>query len=115
MLTAEQLSHFRARLEQQREALRAEIADVQGQLAQPDTIVDAVGDQGDDGNMLFAHEQALDELARLKQTSAQVERALQRLDAGNYGSSEVSGLPIPIERLQALPSATTLVGEHPLE
>lgn len=115
MLTTEQLSLFRARLEQQREALRLEIADVQGQIAEPDAIVDAVSDQGDDGNMLFAHEEVMGELARLKQTLAQVERAVQRLNAGSYGSSEVSGQPIPIERLQALPSATTLVGEHPLE
>ena len=109
MLTTEQLSHFRARLEQQREALRAETADVQRQIAEPDA--EAVGDQGDDGNMLFAREEAMDELARLQQTLAQVERALHRLEAGTYGYSEVSGLPIPIERLEALPYATTLVGE----
>ena len=112
MLTTEQLSLFRARLEQQREALRAETADVQRQIAEPDAIVDAVGDQGDDGNMLFAREEAMDELARLKQTLAHVERALHRLEAGTYGYSEVSGQPIPIERLEALPYATTLVGEH---
>jgi RNA polymerase-binding transcription factor DksA len=115
MLTTEQLSRFRVRLEQQREALHVEITDTQRQTAEPEAIVDAVSDQGDDGNMLFAHEQILDERARLQQTLAQVERALQRIEAGTYGASEVSGQPIPIERLKALPSATTLVGEHPLE
>jgi DnaK suppressor protein len=111
MLTTEQLSHYRARLEQQREALRAETAEIQRQIAEPDAIADAAGDQGDEGNMLFAREEAMDELARLKQTLAQVERALQRLADGTYGYSEVSGQPIPIERLEALPYATTLVGE----
>ncbi len=115
MLTSEQLDFFRARLKQQRETLLVEIADAQRQIAEPEAIVDAVSDQGDDGNMMFAHEQILDERARLQQTLAQVERALQRIEAGTYGASEVSGRPIPIERLQALPSATTLVGEHPLE
>lgn len=65
MLTSGQLSRFRARLEQQREAIRVEIADVKDPLATPEAIVDAVSDQGDDGNMLFAHEQILDERARL--------------------------------------------------
>src|SRR4051812_18909437 len=111
MLTTEQLSLCRVRLEQQHEVLRLEIADVQRQFAAPDAIADAVSDQGDDGNILFAHEQALGELARLRQTFGQVKRALQRLEARTYGSSEVSGHPIPIERFQALPSATTLVGE----
>jgi len=42
---------------------------------------------------------------------AQVERALQRMDAGTYGLSEVSGRPIPLERLEALPWATTTVDD----
>jgi RNA polymerase-binding transcription factor DksA len=110
-LTPEQLNYFRARLEQQREALRADVAEAQRQIAAPDAIADAISDQGDDGNVLFAREEAMNELARVKQTLAQVEHALQRLEAGTYGYSEVSGRPIPIERLEALPYATTLVGE----
>ena len=38
---------------------------------------------------------------------AQVERVLRRMDAGTYGRSEVSGRPIPLERLEAAPWATT--------
>jgi RNA polymerase-binding transcription factor DksA len=49
------------------------------------------------------------------ETLEQVNRALERIDAGKYGLSEVSGKPIPIERLEAVPYATTLVGEEPLE
>jgi DnaK suppressor protein len=41
----------------------------------------------------------------------QVERALQRMDEGTYGLSEVSGRPIPLERLEALPWATTTVDD----
>src|SRR5262245_44322798 len=111
MLTPEQLNYFRARLEQQREALRADAAEAERQIAAPDAVADAISDQGDDGNMLFAREEAMNELARVQQTLAQVEHALQRLEAGSYGYSEVSGRPIPIERLEALPDATTLVGE----
>jgi DnaK suppressor protein len=41
-----------------------------------------------------------------------VERALARIEAGTYGFSEVSGKPIPIERLNAVPEAATTVGEQ---
>ena len=47
------------------------------------------------------------------ETLEQVVRALSRIDAGTYG--EVSGKPIPIERLEAVPYAATLVDEQPLE
>ena len=40
---------------------------------------------------------------------AQVERALQRMDQGTYGLSEISGKPIPVERLEAIPWASTNV------
>jgi RNA polymerase-binding protein DksA len=39
----------------------------------------------------------------------QVEAALTRLDAGTYGICEVTGKPIPVERLRALPWASTIV------
>jgi len=42
----------------------------------------------------------------------QVKKALARIDMGTYGMSEVSGKPIPIDRLEAVPSATTLVNQE---
>jgi RNA polymerase-binding transcription factor DksA len=41
----------------------------------------------------------------------QVEAALARIDAGEYGKCEVDGKPIPVERLEAVPW-TTLCLEH---
>jgi DnaK suppressor protein len=112
-LTPSQIEDFRVRLEAMRAALQAQIADAEQELAAPDTIIDAKLDRNDDGNMLFAHEQLLDQIAREQAELAQVERALARIVAGTYGISEVSGQPIPIERLNVLPSATTVVDEPP--
>ena len=112
-LTPSQIEGFRVRLEAIRAALRAQLADAEQELAAPDTISDAESDRGDDSNMLTAHEQLLDLIAREQAELAQVERALARIAAGTYGISEVSGRPIPIERLNARPSATTLVDEPP--
>lgn len=41
----------------------------------------------------------------------QIDNALRRIAEGSYGYSEVSGKSIPVERLEALPTATRLVGE----
>ena len=41
--------------------------------------------------------------------SEQVAHALRRMDEGTYGICEVCGQPIPIERLEALPSATLCI------
>ena len=112
-LTPSQIEDFRVRLEAMRAALQAQIADAEQELAAPDTVIDAELDRSDDANMLFTHEQLLDQIAREQAELAQVERALVRIVAGRYGISEVSGQPIPIERLNVLPSATTVVDEPP--
>ena len=41
---------------------------------------------------------------------ADLDRAEQRLEEGSYGSCQTCGRPIPIERLQARPTAATCVG-----
>jgi DnaK suppressor protein len=43
---------------------------------------------------------------------ARVERALEKIDAGTYGLSDVSGNPIPIERLEAIPEAVNTIAEQ---
>ena len=41
-----------------------------------------------------------------------VERALQKIDEGTYGFSDLSGMPIPKARLDALPEAVLTVEEE---
>jgi DnaK suppressor protein len=43
---------------------------------------------------------------------AQVERALAKIEEGTYGLSDVSGRPIPKERLEAMPEAIGTVEEQ---
>lgn len=45
---------------------------------------------------------------------AEVDAALQRVEDGTYGISEVSGQPIPDERLRAVPYARRLAEEQEL-
>lgn len=44
---------------------------------------------------------------------AQVNRALAKVAEGSYGLSDVTGEPIPLARLEALPWATTNVEDAP--
>jgi DnaK suppressor protein len=46
---------------------------------------------------------------RLSATATEVDRALERLSAGTYGTCETCGDPIPQERLEAIPWAGTCV------
>jgi RNA polymerase-binding transcription factor len=48
----------------------------------------------------------------LREELAAVERAEARLAAGTYGFSVESGMPIPDERLEAIPTAERTAGEE---
>lgn len=52
------------------------------------------------------------ELRRLYDQLREVDAAEERLARGTYGLSEVSGKPIPDDRLRAVPTARTLVSEQ---
>lgn len=115
MLTDEDIERFRKRLSADRLEVESRIA-VRSQDVQA-TVRDeeGVGDQGDEATLLYDREQAIDDADLDRDTLAQIDRALARIDEGTYGVSEVSGKPIPIERLEAVPYATTLVDEEPLQ
>lgn len=54
-----------------------------------------------------AHVAAL--LAQARRHLADLERAWERLERGDYGWCEVCGEPIPVERLEVRPAASTCV------
>lgn len=115
MLTHDQIQYFRERLESEYAATQARIASRRGEWPTPLQTQGSVGDRGDDSSVEFERETELDENADDRKTLAQIRRALDRIDEGLYGFSEQSGEPIPIERLEAVPYATTLVDESPPE
>ena len=68
-----------------------------------------VTDPADQGSETFEREKDLAILEQLENDLAEIEAALQRLDEGTYGVDEVTGRPIPRERLEAYPTARTNV------
>lgn len=63
----------------------------------------------DGGALALELEMDLSLLENARELLAKVQAAQRRMDEGTYGVCAVSGKPIPIERLEALPYASTLV------
>ena len=113
MFTAEFKDQQRRRLEEERqqilERITALTAAEQALAASQGEESDAGGGQADVASDVA--EQALDlTLERAEREHlAEVDAALRRLEEGRYGMCDACGLPIPIERLQALPWARLCV------
>jgi RNA polymerase-binding transcription factor DksA len=63
-------------------------------------------DQADAGSKTFEREQEQSIAANRLDLLTQIQRAVERIDAGTYGFCESCGRPIPKARLKAFPSAT---------
>ena len=115
MLRSDDIRRFEERLKADREAIESRIAANRRGIQETVREESGVGDFEDEADLISAREAEIDENARDREELARINRALERVEPGTYGLSEVSGKPIPIERLEALPYATTLVGERPPE
>jgi RNA polymerase-binding protein DksA len=111
MLTKQQIEQFRKRLEEERQSLLSRLDDASEQLAESDQMEDGGNDTTDEASTLYEREMRVEEVRQRRARLALLEHALRRIEAGSYGLSELSGKPIPIERLEALPWATTLADE----
>jgi DnaK suppressor protein len=66
-------------------------------------------DEVDAGAKTSEREQQLSVVATIRERLTQVQRAMERLDAGGYGLCESCHRPITPARLEAFPSATSCV------
>jgi len=111
-MTPTELKRFRLRLERERANTVTLLDTLQEQLIQDDELDETLADQSDAATRLTDQEETSAARAQLSQTLDQIDQALARIADGTYGVSTVSGKPIPLERLEALPYATTLVYEE---
>ncbi len=118
-MTKDKLAHFKQVLLDEKARVEAERAaytgpdrdqseeDEAGELSHSD-----MNDPADEATNLMDRERnyaAEDNMGRIL---GKIERALQKLDEGTYGLSDIDGTPIPIERLKALPYAATTVEQE---
>lgn len=93
---------YRARLEQERSELRAKLAELgfgdNGGLSYDSNFADT--------SQVTAERGEAETIAvSLREALVEVERALAKLDAGQYGACETCGKPIAPARLEAMPMA----------
>ena len=108
-LTSRDLARLRARLEQKRtELLAAESASRrEGRGIMNDAI-----DEGDVAERNAEQDRALSRASFDRALLDDVDRAIAKMEAGRYGTSEDSGAPIPLDRLEALPWARRTAEEE---
>ena len=102
------LLHERASYTRQAEELKAEADSLALEHEPGDVQFDEEGGEGGTSNV----DRELDLLlsAQARGAVLEIDRALAKLDTGNYGVCEQCGQPIPQARLMALPYAALCVG-----
>ena len=100
--------------ERARDLLAVERRRIEEQLADVESDNSPAEDEGDPDEASQLYQDEFDDSREqdLRDQLAAVERAEERLAAGTYGFSIESGLPIPDERLEAIPTAELTVEEE---
>ena len=96
-------------------ALHAEQRRLQERATVPSLIAEAGprdADPSDEAVESRAEDEALAGTRQARDVLAEVEAALARIEAGTYGTSELSGEPIGYERLSAVPWARLTATEQ---
>ncbi len=96
------------RLEKQIERENQEIVDMSSDQANENTYSNHMAD---DGGFLQDIDRTTSIRENFQVTLKEINHALERMEDGTYGVSEVSGKVIPAERLEVLPWATKRVDE----
>jgi RNA polymerase-binding protein DksA len=106
--TKAELAGFRTELVEELQGMQAEYDRSMAELNELHQAgTDGAGDdQADAGSKTFEREQELSIAANRLDLLNQIQRAIERVDAGTYGLCESCGKPIPKARLKAFPMAT---------
>jgi DnaK suppressor protein len=101
-----QLTRLRDELRKSTSAAEAEESDVKNESGRQ------AREYEDDAQKLDMLEKEGNLVSRGIERLARVERALGKIDEGTYGFSDISGHPIPDERLEVMPDAINTVTEQ---
>lgn len=115
--TDEQLEQFKKRLLEMKNAAARELEDFNYMDRNDDIqqLSPHTNHPADAASSQYENEFNLGMEGFAKDQLQDIEDALKKIEDGTYGLSEISGKPIPIERLEALPTARNLVEEEDAE
>jgi DnaK suppressor protein len=113
-LKKNEVAQFKKRLEEMREELRTTIEGTKKEVTSPDEGKGYSQHSADEGTDDFVRQVNLEVTNKEVKLLQQVDRALEKIDEGNYGICDVSGEEIPLKRLEAIPYATMTVKSQEL-
>jgi len=101
------IAEFKTKLLTEKEELEKSIAYLKKSDPSLDkNAADSGGTLDDDITEIEGHDRITATRLQMKQSLADVEGALERIEKGTFGKCSVGGEPISEERLQAMPTAT---------
>ena len=117
-MTEDKIAHFKqvlldekTRLETEREQYAGPDRDDTEEGAAGELSAADPNDPADEASNLFDRERDQAAIENMDRMLAKVTRALQKIDEGTYGLSDIDGTPIPEARLEALPYANLTVAQ----
>jgi len=110
-LSSADLKALRAALEAKRAELQREVSTDISEGTHSEQFAE-VRDSAERAERTEEEEELLDLADQESTRLSEINRALGKMDKGTYGLSEQSGLPIPLERLRAVPWARFIAEEE---
>lgn len=108
-LTKKEIEVFKNRLMEIRAQITNTLTEMSNDVRSADEPKGYSQHQADEGTDDFVRNVSLEVSNKESTILKQVERALEKIDEGNYGVCDISGDEIPIKRLEAIPYATMTV------
>lgn len=100
---------FKKRLEEMRQQLSQSLKGSTAEVKTPDEATGYSQHQADQGTDDFDRTISLEVTSREYGILRQIERALEKINEDTYGVCDITGEPIPLARLEAVPYATMIV------
>ena len=108
-LTKADIAKFKKRLEELRASLTQSLKGSTAEVKTPDEATGYSQHQADQGTDDFDRTISLEVTTREYGILRQIDRALEKIEEGTYGTCDITGEPIPRPRLEAVPYATMTV------
>lgn len=103
------IEKFKQQLERMRDELTKNLKESTHEVRTPDLAKGYSQHQADEGSEDYERSVNLNLTSREFDNLTHIQRALDKIEEGTYGVCDLTGKPIPVGRLQAIPYANTTV------
>ncbi len=108
-LTKQDIERFKNRLLELRFQIKQTLNKVSQDVKNKEESKGYSQHQADEGTDDFGQTISIEISGKEQSILRQIERALEKIEEGSYGTCDVSGSEIPVKRLEAVPYATMTV------